>query len=335
GPIIKNKNWCFGAFNPQRRRNFYLTQTFHNPAENKVTIPFYAGKITWAPNSKNTLTGSTFGDFTKIDGFQATGALTNASGFGSDINAFQGLQQTGGHNYTIRLNSTIRNNFIAEITGGLHFQRNNTIPRSVDQPLISDNFAVVRGGAVLGVTSTGVNTGFTTNAQVVACQNEVTNGLSRVDCPPNLGRTGFVDFVDGRGGSLQRNFLRGPGFGLFGNQNRDRMEINAHLQNIAGKHTVKYGFEAFRVKYNIKTISTGAAVTYANPLGLNFASAGNNATNGVRIANAFAVCTTRGAQIVCPASAATALLTFPGVVLPTGLTSVVTGSITADEFTTN
>src|SRR3989440_4200863 len=99
GPIKKDKLWFFGAFNPQRRTNYYLTQTFHVPAQNKVTIPFYAGKLTWALNSKNTLTGSTFGDFTKIDGFLATGALTNASGFGSDINAFQGLQQTGGHNY--------------------------------------------------------------------------------------------------------------------------------------------------------------------------------------------------------------------------------------------
>src|SRR5438094_5621351 len=141
GPIKKDKLWFFGAFNPQRRTNFYLTQTFHAPAQNKVTIPFYAGKLTWALNGKNTLTGSTFGDFTKVDGFLATGALSNASGFGSDINAFQGRQETGGHNYTVRLNSTIRNNFIVEVTGGLHFQRANTIPRAVDQPVFVDNFA--------------------------------------------------------------------------------------------------------------------------------------------------------------------------------------------------
>ncbi|MDX6288340.1 MAG: hypothetical protein QOH42_139, partial [Blastocatellia bacterium] len=64
GPIVKDKVWFFAAFNPQRRKNFYLTQTFFAPVENKVSIPFYAGKITWALNSKNTLTGSTFGDFT-------------------------------------------------------------------------------------------------------------------------------------------------------------------------------------------------------------------------------------------------------------------------------
>lgn len=329
GPIKKDKLWFFGAFNPQRRTNFYITQTFHQPAQNKVTIPFYAGKITWAINNKNTFTASTFGDFTKIDGFLATGALTNASGFGSDVTAFLGRQETGGHNYTGRLNSTIRNNFIAEFTGGIHFQRANTIPRAIDQPLITDNFAVLRGGAVLPVTQTGVNAGFSTNAEVAACAN------GTGPCKPNNGRTGFVDYVDGRGGSLQRNFLRGPGFGLYSTQDRNRYEINAHMQNLAGKHTIKWGFEWFKVRYNIATLSSGPAVTYANPLGLTFASADNNATKGSRIANAFSVCTTRGTQIVCPASAATALLSFPGVVLPAGLTSVVTGSITEAEAFSN
>ena len=329
GPIIKDKLWFFGAFNPQRRKNFYLTQTFHTPAENQVTIPFYAGKITWALNGKNTLTGSTFGDFTKIDGFLATGALTNVSGFGSDVTAFLGRQETGGHNYAIRLNSTIRPNFIGEFSGGLHFQRANTIPRSNAAALVTDNFAVLKAGAVLAVTQTGINTGFTTNAQVVACNN------GTGPCPPNLGRTGFVDFVDGRGGTLQRNFLRGPGFGLFSTQERNRYEFNAHMQNIAGKHTIKWGFEWFKNIYNINTQSSGPSITYANPLGLTLATADSNATQGSRIANAFSVCTTRGAQIVCPASAATALLTFPGVTLPTGLTSVITGSITEAEAFNN
>jgi hypothetical protein len=28
GPIVKDKLWFFGAFNPQYRKNFFLTQTF-------------------------------------------------------------------------------------------------------------------------------------------------------------------------------------------------------------------------------------------------------------------------------------------------------------------
>jgi outer membrane receptor protein involved in Fe transport len=309
GPIKKDKIWFFGAFNPQRRTNYYLTQTFHLPVQNKVTIPFYAGKITWALNAKNTFTASTFGDFTKVDGFLATGALNNVNGFGSDLSAFTGLQETGGHNYAFRLNSTIRNNFIAEFSGGLHFQRANLIPTSISTALVTDNFAVLSAaGAVLPVTQTGVASA------------------------ANSGRTGFVDFVDGRGGSLQRNYVRGPGFGLYQTQDRNRYEINAHMQNIEGKHTVKWGFEWFRNMYNNVQTSSGSAITYANPLGLTFINgADGNQTINQRVTNSFSVCTTRGAQIVCPSATATALLTTPGVVLPAGLTSVTTGAVTSAE----
>src|SRR5205814_10649132 len=139
-------------------------------------------------NNKNTLTGSTFGDFTKVEGFLATGALQNSSGFGSDINAFVGTQQTGGSNYALRLNSTIKTNFSAEISGGLHFQRANTIPQAITAPLITDNFAVLKGSAVLTPVSTGVN-------GLTACPLNA-NGISQ------CAGTGFIDFVDGRGGSL-------------------------------------------------------------------------------------------------------------------------------------
>ena len=149
GPIIKDKLWFFGAFNPQKRKNYYLTQTFHVPVQNDVTIPFYAGKITWALNPRHTFTASTFGDFTKIDGFLAVAALNNVNGFGDDITAFEGRQETGGHNYVFRLNSTFTNTFIAEISGGLHFQRANIIPRAIDKSLVTDNFAVLKGGSVL------------------------------------------------------------------------------------------------------------------------------------------------------------------------------------------
>jgi outer membrane receptor protein involved in Fe transport len=286
GPIVKDKLWFFGAFNPQRRTNFYLTQTFHAPVQNKATIPFYAGKITWALNSKNTLTGSTFGDFTKVDGFLATyslaNALNNVNGFGDDINAYVGTQQSGGQNYAARLNSTIKNTFIAEFSGGLHFQRNNVIPRAVDRPLTTDNFAVLRSGSVLTPVSTGVT------------------------CPAaGCVGTGTIDFVDGRGGSLQRNFTRGPGFGLYTSQTRDRYELNAHMQNIFGKHTVKWGFEWFRNMYDINTLSSGPAITYAFTPGLGLTNTNGpaNVTNGSRITNNWLVCTVRSAAITCPSAA--------------------------------
>ena len=68
GPVMKDKLWFFGAFNPQYRKNFYLTQTFRQSAENKVSTPFYAGKLTWAINQNHVFTFSTFGDFSKVEG---------------------------------------------------------------------------------------------------------------------------------------------------------------------------------------------------------------------------------------------------------------------------
>src|SRR6478672_10019224 len=101
GPIAKDKLWFFGAFNPQQRKNYFLTQQFHAPVNNKINTPFYSGKLTWAINQKNTFTFSTFGDFTKQQGF-----LFGGSGFGANPDSFQGEIQTGGHNYIARLNST-------------------------------------------------------------------------------------------------------------------------------------------------------------------------------------------------------------------------------------
>src|ERR1041384_924717 len=289
GPIVKDKLWFFGAFNPQKRKNYYLTQTFHLPVENDVIIPFYAGKVTWAINHRNTFTASTFADFTKINGFLATAALNNVNGFGDDITAFEGRQETGGHTYAFRLNSVFTNNFIGEISGGLHFQRANVIPRSVDKSRIVDSLAVLKDGSVLTPIQAGVNFGDS---------------------------TGFVDFVDGRGGSLQRNFVRGPGFGLFSRQTRDHYEFNARMQNIvAGQHVIKWGFSWSQDRYNIDTRSTGPAVTYAftpgavNADGTPLRSTNgpdSNRTNGSRITNNWLACAVRGAQITCPSAAGVA-----------------------------
>src|SRR4029078_3903289 len=104
-----------------------------------------------------------------------------------------------------------------EISGGLHFQRANTIPRATDRSLVTDNFAVLKGGRVLTPVSTGVTCQADPNAAVSQCVG-----------------TGFIDFVDGRGGSVQRNFVRGPGFGLFSDQTRNRYELNARMQQLWG-----------------------------------------------------------------------------------------------------
>ena len=280
GPIIKNRLTFFAAFNPQYRKNNFLTQTFRQPVSGTIKTPFYSGKITWQVNNNNTFNFSTFGDFTKQTGF-----LFGGSGFGADPNTFIGTQETGGHNYAARLNSNIRQNWIGEFNFGMHFQRNNVIPSAstADTALVTDNFAVLNGGAIVTPTQTG------------------TAG------PTN---TGFVDYVFAPGGSLQRNFVR-QGFGLFQDQKRDRWEASARFQNIWDQHTVKYGFEFYENKYDINQRSTGPSNVFANPLGVapaNGSDLDNRSVSGFRVTNNFSVCTTRGTVITCPSGTAIAIL---------------------------
>jgi len=285
GPIIKDKLWFFGAFNPQYRKNFFLTQTFLQDVENKITTPFYAGKLTWALNQNHTFTFSTFGDYTKQEGH-----LFGFSGFGANLNSFRGETQTGGSNYAFRLNSTFNPNFIGEFSAGLHFQRANTIPE-LNETLVTDRFAVLRNGGILPVTETSV----------------VSNGLR-------------LAFVEGTGGTVQRNFVR-SGFGLQSFQDRDRIEFAARLQNIWRSHTFKYGAEWNQNKYKIDTFSTGPD--------LNFNSV-DHPPGPNRIENRFAVCArTSTTTITCPSASRTAnvaLLIAAGQA-PAGVTTAVTGAV--------
>ncbi|MDQ6788398.1 MAG: TonB-dependent receptor [Acidobacteriota bacterium] len=327
GPVIKNKLTFFAAFNPQFRKNFFLTQTLRVPVESKIKTPFYAGKLTYLINNNNTFTFSTFGDYTTQKGF-----LFGNSGFGANTDSFRGTIQTGGSNYAFRLNSAINQNNIGEFSFGLHRQRNNTIPASsvANKALISDNFAILNAnGTVANVTQSGVNAN--------AGFNPATTDIRTL---PNQGRTGFVDYVFAPGGTLQRGFVR-DGFGLFSNQKRNRLEGAAKMQSIYREHTFKYGFEFFQNKYIINTTSTGPSQTFANPLGLGFASTDNNQTAGFRATNNYSVCTTRTVAgvgtIVCPSSSATAVFNaLPVAARPTGFTAnAVTGAITVAEANKN
>lgn len=321
GPIAKDKLWFFGAFNPQRRKNQYLTQSFRDEAEGKITTPFYSGKLTWAVNNSNTFTFSTFGDFTKEEGHLFAG-----SGYGANPDSFNGLRETGGSNYAFRLNSNAGSKFIGEFSFGLHFQRNNIIPATSvsDVALNLDNFSVLRtDGTVASITHTGVNA------------NAGATPVSLQSAFANLGRTGFVDYVFSPGGTLQRNFVQ-DGFGLYQDQARDRWEMAARMQSIWGSHTLKYGFEWYTNKYDIFQTSTGSGITYDNPLGTDIDEAGNNVTAAQRVTNNFFVCTTRGTVITCPNANPIALLNVPGVVLPAGYTvNPAATAITQDEFFNN
>lgn len=298
GPIVRDKLWYYISFNPQHRSNYYLTQSFHRPVSHDQFAPFYAGRIDWHINSRNTFAFTTTGDFTTVKGFLATSALNNVNGFGDDPAAFEGRQETGGHAYSFRLVSTITNNFLAEFSGGLSRQRDNTIPQSSERSRVTDNFAVFKGDSVLTPIQSGVHFGE---------------------------QTGFVDYVDGRGGSLQRNFVRGPGFGLFSTQARDRYEFSARMHQVLGRgHNLKWGFEWNQHRNDIDLRPTGPSLTYgftpgavnADGTPLRNTNGDSNITNGSLITNHWLVCTVRGAVINCPSAAAVARVqAIPGVQL--------------------
>ena len=322
GPIIKNKLWFFGAFNPQQRKNFFLTQTFRDEVENKVTTPFYSGKVTWGINQNHTMTFSTFGDFSTEKGFLYGSANLGVSGFGNDPASFRGEIQRGGHNYTGRLNSVFSPNFIGEFAVGLHLQRLNIIPEDPVEPLVTDNFAILAGSGTAPVTNT--------NIADIRCDDVDSNPAT-----PCVNRSyGFVSYVNSPGGSLERQFIQ-QGFGLFTTQDRNRFEALARLQNIFGKHTLKYGFEFNRNMYVIDTRSTGPSRTFPNSQNLTFAGGftDTNQVSGYRVTNSFGVCTTRGSQIVCPNAAATNRAAL--IAGTAGYTGAETGTLTLAEAQNN
>jgi len=309
GPIKKDKLWFFGAFNPQRRTNFFQAQTFRTPFQSRVTTPFYAGKLTYALNQTNTLSFSTFGDFTKQTGFLYNGTVNDAdTGFGADPNSFKGKAETGGHNYSVRLNSTITPTFIGEFAFGLHKQRFNVLPdQSVaNAPSVLDNFAILApDGTVRPVTATNIH-----------FANAAGQDL------------GPLYYVQGTG-TFQRNFQQ-SGFsgptGLITTEKRDRFEFSARMQNILGPHTLKYGFEYGHNKYDINQTAPGGNLTYGNPQNLAGAGSDNFVTGSRRVTNNFALCVQSGSTtLICPSAATTqrvqALITggaLPGYTVTTG-----------------
>jgi outer membrane receptor protein involved in Fe transport len=293
GPIIKDKLWFFGAFNPQQRKNFFLGQTLRVADNNKITTMFYSGKLTWAVNQQNVFTFSTFADPTKAEGF-----VFGLSGFGASPQSFRGTVETGGSNYAFRLNSNITPTWIGEFSFGLHLQRANTIPE-FDETATTDRFAVLRGGAVVPVVETTVS---------------ASNGLR-------------LAFVEGSGGTVQRNFVR-TGFGTAGlesQQDRNRWEAAARFTNIYGRHTIKYGFEYTRNLYGINTGETGANRTFSGGAGI--------PALPYRVENRFAICSrTSTTTITCPD--ATRADRVQAIIAagqgPTGATTAVVGTVSAN-----
>jgi hypothetical protein len=148
GPIVRDKLFFFGAFNPQ-----YQTQTFIAPdgfplqslgnVDRKRRILSYAGKITWQVNSNHRFDVSLFGDPSHGD----NGPQRFTSLLANTTSQFSELKKYGGNNQMYRYDGILTPNWFVEAS----FARaSNTI-----EEVPSENTWRVRDTTVTPFVTTG------------------------------------------------------------------------------------------------------------------------------------------------------------------------------------
>ncbi|HET7294940.1 MAG TPA: TonB-dependent receptor [Vicinamibacteria bacterium] len=148
-PLMKDKLFLFGAFNPQ-----YQTRTLVAPdgfpleslgeTDRKRKIYSYAGKLTWQASANHRVDVSVYGDPSKGDmGPQRAAAMVgrNTAGF-SEISSY------GGHNQVLKYDGVLTNNWLIEASIGRATNKIEEVP-SVDEWSVTDATVVpnvVSGG---------------------------------------------------------------------------------------------------------------------------------------------------------------------------------------------
>jgi hypothetical protein len=115
GPIIKDKLFAFGAFNPQYAtltrvapQGFPLESL--GPQDRNRTIYSYAGKLTWQASANHRFDASFFGDPSKGE----MGPQRGSSLLGENTDAYSELTSYGGHNMSIRYDGILTPNWFIE-----------------------------------------------------------------------------------------------------------------------------------------------------------------------------------------------------------------------------
>jgi len=150
GPIMKDKLWFFGAYNPSHRTvhvGQWNPPLGDQPTEYKRDTTFYAGKLTWSANPNHNFVFTAFGDPTKekgwlIRGVNASPALESSANRKNNV---------GSNNVNARYTGVITQAFLAEVNVGRH-QRDNdlgpnsTIGASVPRQIDETNSTLQLGG---------------------------------------------------------------------------------------------------------------------------------------------------------------------------------------------
>ena len=146
GPIMKDKLFFFGAFNPQFQRLTRIAPSNLDAAGNprfpllslgeqdrKRRIMSYAGKLTWQATPNHRFDFTAFGDPSHGDvGIQRTTALK-----AQVPSKFSELDFYGGHNQAARYDGIITSNWLIEASVAHAFTNFREVP-SVDEHEISD-----------------------------------------------------------------------------------------------------------------------------------------------------------------------------------------------------
>jgi len=155
GPIMKDRLWYFGAFNPSHRTVHLgswsntdptnIQATGDQPTQYVAKTNFYAGKLTFAANPNHNFVFTAFGDPTTEEGWLIRGV--NA-GPAVETSANR-KDKIGSNNLSLRYTGVITQSFLAEVNAGRH-QRDNdlspntaigaSVPRQIDETNASLNY---------------------------------------------------------------------------------------------------------------------------------------------------------------------------------------------------
>jgi hypothetical protein len=117
GPIVKNRLFVFGAFNPQYQRRTIVAPP-NKPAASLGEVDFkrrtlsYAGKLTYQASTNHRIDLAAFGDPSHGDlGPQRANVLREDTAAGTN---FSTLDTYGGHNQTLRYDGILSRNWLIE-----------------------------------------------------------------------------------------------------------------------------------------------------------------------------------------------------------------------------
>ncbi len=163
GPVVKDKLFVFGTFNPSWNT---LTRTAPTgfplaslgEVDTKRHTYSYAGKLTWQVNSNHRFDATFFGDPSKADnGPQTTAALASAA-----ATKFSAIDY-GGHSQSVRYDGIITPNWLVEASYGRITNKFHTQPE-IDEWAVTDRRVVpnvLTGGVGFYETDEGRNKQFT------------------------------------------------------------------------------------------------------------------------------------------------------------------------------